>query len=318
VIRPNDITDFRGGARLVFTARDVTYSLAHYYTYLDTPGVRFIVPGPQGGSIVPNYENPIIAEQITPRVAITGGSLTFPVPSWYTIVRSEAAYIQGEGLNRQGRGNPADSGVPANTPQGRRLASENNIEGGLNPFVFPGFFNLTRKTPIVGQILQRNTFNYVIGLDVNRYVRWLNPTQTLFFSTQVFYKHIFDSPGDLVLPTPHHNLPANGLPLISTLCGNPPSAGRACNLIPRFYKINDNQFLQTLLVSTSYYGGRVNPQLSFAYDWQGVILAQPGVTLVRDPFRLVMDYTFIEGPPTATIGTLRDRDNVRFQMEYVF
>src|SRR5439155_451256 len=37
--------DVRGGGRFVFTAHDVTYTLAHYYTYLDTPGVRFQLPG---------------------------------------------------------------------------------------------------------------------------------------------------------------------------------------------------------------------------------------------------------------------------------
>jgi len=54
------------------------------------------------------------------------------------------------------------------------------------------------------------------------------------------------------------------------------------------------------------------------YDWQGAVLTQPGVTLVRDPFRWIFDYTRIAGPPTGTIGTLRDRDNIRAQMEYVF
>ena len=54
------------------------------------------------------------------------------------------------------------------------------------------------------------------------------------------------------------------------------------------------------------------------YDWQGSILLQPGLMLVRDPFRYVFDYTRIEGPPTGQIGTLRDRDNLRVQVEYVF
>ena len=71
-------------------------------------------------------------------------------------------------------------------------------------------------------------------------------------------------------------------------------------------------------MSTSYYGGRVVPSYSMFYDWQGSILLQPGVMLVRDPFRYVFDYTRIEGPPTGQIGTLRDRDNVRVQVEYVF
>jgi hypothetical protein len=54
------------------------------------------------------------------------------------------------------------------------------------------------------------------------------------------------------------------------------------------------------------------------YDWQGVLVFQPGVAYLRDPFRAIFDYTRIEGAPTGALGTLRDRDNVRFQVEYVF
>ena len=51
----------------------------------------------------------------------------------------------------------------------------------------------------------------------------------------------------------------------------------------------------------------------------GAWVVQPGVTLVRDPFRFTMDYTLIESPLGAgQISALRDRDNVRFQAEYVF
>ncbi len=306
---------FRGGGRFVFNYGDVTYTIAHYWTRLDTPGVRFRVPGALKGINTPRFENPILAEVLSPRVPISGGSLTFPVPRWYAIVRSEIAYIHNQPFNRQGEGSDADSRFAAGTKQFARLARLNNLEGGLDPFVFPGFFDLTRKGPIQAHLLQRDTFNWVIGLDVNRYIRWLNPAQTFFFSTQLFYSHVFDSPGDLILPVVHHNFPvATQIPIAGTGC----RGGRACRLRPRFLHLNDNQFTQTLLANTSYYGGRVVPQLVLAYDWQGAILEQPGVTLVHDPFRVIFDYTRIDGPPTGQIGALRDRDNVRAQLEYVF
>ena len=87
---------------------------------------------------------------------------------------------------------------------------------------------------------------------------------------------------------------------------------------PRLFHLDDDRFLHTLLVTTSYSGGRIIPSYGMFYDWQGVVVFQPGVTLVRDPFRFLFDYTRIQGPPTGQLGTLRDRDNVRFQMEYVF
>src|SRR5262249_28896245 len=153
-------------------------------------------------------------------------------------------------------GNSADAvGVPGSAAF-RRLQSQNNTEGGLDPFVYPGFLDLARQNKVVGGVLQRNTFNMAIGLDVNRYVRWLNPQQTFFITTQFFYKHVFDSPHDLVLPVIYDNhAVASSIPIIGTGCG-PPSARRACNLEPRFFHLDDDRFLQTLQISTSYSGGR--------------------------------------------------------------
>jgi len=306
--------DFRGGARFVFNYRDVTYTLAHYYTYLDTPGVRFALPG--GTPNFPHFGHEILAEVDNPRVPITGASLTFPLPAYYAVVRSETAYLQGEPLNRQGQGNSADSLGAPGSPGYKRLQRANNIEGGLDPFVYPGFLDLARTTRVEGRVLQRDTFNFALGLDVNRFIRWINPNQTLFFTTQVFYKHVFDSPGDLVLPVPFRNIPvAKSIPIIGTGCGG---GTRACVIQPRLIHIADDQVLHTFNVNTSYYGGRVVPFFSMFYDWQGAVLTQPGVTLVRDPFRWVFDYTRITGPAVGQIGTLRDRDNIRAQMEYVF
>ena len=335
-------TDVRGGARFVFTYKDVTTTLAHYYTYFDVPGVRFVLPGLRqcagetSASNTARFCNPILAVQEFPRVPISGLSTTFPVPSWYTIVRTEFAYFQGEPMNRQGRGNPNDSFAAKGSPGYNRLVAENNTEGGLNPFVWPTFIDPAgnRKNPLYGEVLQRDTLNMAIGADVNRFIQWLNPTQTFFFSTQFFYKHVFNSPGDLVLPTPFRNIavgdqtPVLGTKgstnqLLQAAFGVTPGCGpknnkKPCKLQPRLYHLNDNRFLQTLLVTTSYSGGRIVPSFGMFYDWQGAWVFQPGVALVRDPFRWIFDYTAVVGAPTGQFGAVRDRDNVRFQMEYVF
>jgi hypothetical protein len=312
--------NWRGGARLVFNLSDVTVTLARYYTYLDVPGVRARIP--KG---IPSFTNPIIFSQEYPHVPITGGSFTFPVPSFYAIVRGEAAWFQGQPLNRQGAGHAFDAGAGPGTPGYNRLLAENNTEGGLDPFVYPGFANFFgRKTAIQGTTLKRDTFNLALGLDHNRFIRWINPTQTIFFSTQLFYRHVFDSPGDLVLPVPFRDVaiqdPQGLVPILSRGCGpnGPKLKGRACVLEPRLFRLADDQLLHTLLINTSYYGGRVTPQLAVYYDWQGAILVQPGVQLTRDPFRLILDYTTINGAPTGQLGALRDRDNVRIQLEFVF
>jgi hypothetical protein len=321
--------EFRGGARFVFNFKDVTYTLAHYYTYFDIPGVRFRIPGQVflPGDLVPSntprFGNPILAIQEFPRVQVTGASLTFPVTRFYSIVRSEAAYFQGEPMNRQGRGSSFDSLCPdgPNCPAGGnlRLRREHNAEGGLNPFVYPRFLDLPRTGHLDGRVLRRDTFNFAVGFDVNRFIRWLNPAQTFLISTQFFYKHVFDSPGDLVLPVPFRNIPVDSrVILIGTNCGNPPENGRPCRLQPRLFHLADDRFLQTLLVTTSYYSGRIIPSYGMFYDWQGAMVFQPGVTYIRDPFRFITDYTRVEGAPTGMFGTVRDRDNVRFQIEFVF
>jgi hypothetical protein len=171
-----------------------------------------------------------------------------------------------------------------------------------------------------GRVLQRDTFNFAMGFDVNRYIRWLNPTQTFFFTTQFFYKHVFDSPGDLVLPVPFRNTAvAPNLPIIGNSCGPKGiGQGRPCHLQPRLLHLDDNRFLHTLLITTAYSGGRIIPALGMFYDWQGAIVVQPGVTLVRDPFRFVTDFTLVNSVASGQFGAVRDRDNVRFQIEYVF
>jgi hypothetical protein len=317
-------SDVRGGARLVFNSGDVTYTLSHYYTYLDVPGVRFRLPGQAqlpgeaAPSNIARFGNAIQAIQTFPRVPISGGSLTFPLPSWYSVVRSEAAYFQGEPMNRQGRGSSADAIGAPGSAAARRLQQQNNTEGGLDPFVYPGFLDLGRKGPVQGKVLQRDTFNFAAGLDVNRFLRWINPSQTVFVTTQFFYKHVFDSPGDLVLPVTFRLTGvASTLPLIGNMCG-PKNARRPCRLEPRLFHLDDDRFLQTLQISTSYYGGRIAPSYGMFYDWQGALVFQPGIAYVRDPFRFITDYTRIEGAPTGQFGAVRDRDNVRFQVEYVF
>lgn len=324
VIDTPDALDVRGGGRLVFTAKDTTFSLAYYRTYLDVPGSQFRLPGqrtlPNGEVLLntANFRNPILAFQRFPHVGILGGSATFPITRLYTIVRSEVAYFSGQPFSRQGRGNSADTSAAPGTPGYRRLSRQKNTEGGVNPFVYPGFLDLSRVDPSWGTVLTRDSFNMSVGFDVNRFIRFLNPTQTFFFSTQLFYKHIFDSPGDLVLPTPFRNLPvAKNLPFIGSECG-PPNKRRACQLQPRLYPQRDNQVLQTLLITTSYSGGRIVPSLGLFYDWVGGVVVQPGVTLVRDPFRFTMDYTSVNAVAAQQFGTVRDKDNVRFQVEFVF
>ena len=89
-------------------------------------------------------------------------------------------------------------------------------------------------------------------------------------------------------------------------------------LEPRLAKVQQNQFLQTLFITTSYRSGTIEPAMTVFYDWTGVWFYQPRLRIIRDPFRFIVDYTGISGVLGGQVGLLRDRDNVRFQVEMVF
>ena len=60
------------------------------------------------------------------------------------------------------------------------------------------------------------------------------------------------------------------------------------------------------------------PGFQMFYDWQGMLLFQPNVRFIRDPWRFIVDYTTINsGVFRSQIGLVRDRSNVRMQIEYV-
>jgi len=305
-----DLSTMRFGGRFVFNVRDVTLSLAQYWTFLDTPHVKVQVPAG-----VPTIDHRILSLAAAPRVPITGASMSFAVPSWYAIVRSEFAYFHGAPAHCQGIGTPdqalqnPNSTDPAVQRDLARL-QRNLDKGCIDPLRYPGFG--LSPTPLVSNRTKKDSANFAVGLDLNRYVRWLNPHQSFFITTQFFYKHIVDAYPDQVQPVLVRQDPLR----LSTSPFTPLLNGRKLDLI--YARERQNQFLQTLRIQTSYRGGSVQPAFTIFYDWTGVWLYQPSLRLVRDPFRFVVDYTGISGVLGGQIGLLRDRDTVRFQAEVVF
>jgi len=316
----------RGGARLFWNMFDATFSIAHYYSYADNPLLTICVApnfplqritqvGPPAGSggTVPgcptqalnqpvsqpagaNPNNFLIlapqsyATQQPAQIQISGLTSTFQIPqeisrnlglSGEPVVRTELAYIKGEPYYRQSN---------------------------LDPFIY--HFDANRA----GQINQnvsgnerRDSINFVLGVDTNQFIRWLNPVNSFFITTQFFYKHIKNGADDGVLPVPAKNVA--------------PAFFRNLGAVePDFVNQYNNQYLQTLLISTAYFSGQVNPSTTFFYDWGGSFVWVPSVTFLRDPFRFTVQYNLLTaGSLKGNSGTslLRDRDNVLFQFEYV-
>jgi hypothetical protein len=321
---PTSFSHTRGGAQLKFSTwlpfvEQGTFSIAHYYTYVDVPVVQVyvnqafpipILSGPATGYLA-------LALQRVPTVAITGASGTFAVPSDYAryiglsgepIIRTELAYFDNE---------------PRFTQQQ------------LDPFIFattPGACHPTKSGLCTGGGRTGDSWNFVLGVDLNQFIRPINPNQSVFITTQFFYKHLIAAAARVPQPGPGGRTPQYRPGQPHTYRGEVlPVPGYSIspdnrNVFqqqasePGFVHNPVDQYLQTLLIGTQYYSGQIIPALVVAYDWSGSGLVQPQVTLSRDPFRFTVGYSYLAADRlkgASGISLLHDRDNFLFQFEYV-
>ncbi len=298
-----NFADSRGGARFVFNWADATFSVAYLSTYFDLPATQlFTVRGipiqafdegrpcpldprfPFRGNDPSrnNCGSPVHVHLTAPRVQVFGATTTFAIPEIYSVLRSEAAYFKDEPAYTQYQFDPFLFGQRGTTG-GRRL---------------------------------RDSVNLLVGWDANLWLRFLNPSNTFFLSTQFFVKHIRNAAGTRVFnPDGRLNPDREVLPVVDTFL---PQLG--VPLEPVMVSQPATSLLQTLLLTTSYRGGQVNPTFAVFYDWVGAFVYQPGITLVRDPFRFTVDYSILDARRLkggSGISLLRDRDNVQFRFDYV-
>lgn len=310
-----NFTDMRGGGRAVWNMFNGTFSLAHYWTYFDTPGLQvyvkpnFPVSVSNPGSADFDFDGDgperfsAVAIQSAPLVQVTGASGTFDVPQLYTIFRSEFAYFNGEPRFRQSELDPFMFHFYPSQNQ------KDLISNPRNPSVVTG----GRRTG--------DSVNLALGADINAYIRFLNPQQTFFISTQFFYKHLLGAAqrrkfADNRLPEDGEVLP---VPEFNTFVEGQGISGFGA-VEPNFVRNPTDQFLQTLFITTAYASGQVSPYFGMFYDWSGAFVFQPGVTFTRDPFRFTVDYSILDATRLkggSGVSLLRDRDNVQFRIEYV-
>ncbi len=298
-----NLTDARGGFRMTGRVGDLTLSAAHYYTFLDAPLVQTVTSygrpvnlaqfeaavdgGETSRFLVDNFQ----ANVRFPKIAVSGATASFSVPRLDAIVRSEVAVFWREYFTKNFGPNailgPALEGEI--TPGFRQV--------GVNPDGSP---LLSYKSDID----RSHVVRWALGLDVNRYIRSLNPQQSFIFSGQMFATHIVDFDN-----TPLKDVRPYGFGHYAVGVRDPNHDA--------LVEIDQHQFVNTFSISTSFRSGVIAPRLVFFYDWQGSWLVQPGVILTRDPFRLTLQYNYIDGQFNG-IGFLRDRDNLITQLEMVF
>jgi hypothetical protein len=300
-----NITDSRGGFRITARVGDLTLSAAHYYTFLDAPMVQTVTPrgrpvnlaqfkaavdaGETTRFLVDNFQ----ANVRFPKIAISGATASFSVPQIDAVVRSEVAVFWREYFYKNS--GPDNILGPVLT------------EGQITPGFRQVGIDTATGSPLVtykSDIDRSHVVRWALGLDVNRYIRYLNPQQSFVFSGQMFATHIVDFDN-----TPLRDVRPYGFGGYAVAVRDPNHDA--------LVEIDQHQFVNTLSASTSFRSGVIAPRLVFFYDWQGAWLVQPGVTLTRDPFRLTLQYNYIDGQFNG-IGFLRDRDNLITQLEMVF
>jgi hypothetical protein len=301
-------TDMRGGGRLVWNMSvdsfTGTFSLAHYYTYFDNPTVEVTVqPGFPLIAFPDGYSSHTFLR--AQRGQITGGTATFSIPyqlaqklflSGEPIVRAELAFFRDEPRYRQQELDP----FLFNSAQGQRCRGATAA---------PDCLANGRRTG--------NSVNLVLGIDHNQYIRFLNPNQSFFLSTQFFYKHLLDPAKRKVNDRFPFVSSGEVLPVPDFITDGVISVGQP--LQPVFVKHPTDQFLQTFVVATQYRSGTIVPAAAVFYDWEGAWVFQPGVTFIYDPFRFSVDYSFLTAGQlkgSSGVSLLRDRDNVNFRIEY--
>ena len=283
------VHNLRGGARFVFNVQDFTFTLASYQTVLDLPAVHLRAARPTDAGFVQGLST-LTADTYAPLVWVNGASMTTALPSLLSVVRSEVAWFQNEAFFS----GPTEGRFP-----GKGLTSQVVAEYAA-PIVLGTFDTVQRK----------DSFNFAVGWDVNLPARWLNPRETTLVTTQLFWRHIFDYSGATsVCPSCAVAFPV-------------PEPNNDQRVVP----LPQDTVLQTLAIATTYIAKvpatdvnlQITPGFATFYDWQGMVLLQPSLRFVRDPWRVIVDYTTINsGVFRAPIGLVRDRSNVRFQIEYV-
>ncbi len=314
-----NFTDARGGGRILGVLGEFTISVAHYYTYLDNSMLRVVTPikapGTKPGQASPQappidlgeFQAAVAAGQTSrylvdhfhanvmfPKMQISGATASFSVPQFYAVVRSELAYFYAEPFFL----NSAPNQILGPVITGKVTPGYKQV--GTNPTT--GALLLRYKS----NVDRSDVVRWSLGVDMNRYIRFLNPQQSFLISAQAFGSHIMD-----FNDTPLTKVsPSFGFAHFSVPVRDPHRNNQA------FVNLDPYQIINTLSVSTSYRSGVISPSLVFLYDWQGSWLVQPGVTFIRDPFRLTLQYNYLDGQYNG-IGFLRDRDNIVLQLEVV-
>jgi hypothetical protein len=212
----------------------------------------------------------------------------------------------------------------------------------FNPEFAPGGSHAREAGSRAGAVDVKDQLAFVVGLDHNQWVRWLNPTNSVTLSGQFFWLRNMGTnkrykqgvPVGLLndkhaIAVVNRTQTATNDPEFAGRPGGPGLRGGACvnaagkpaNTPPcdfqRLLGRASEDATFTLAVSTPYLSGNLTPRLVFLYDFAGSWLVQPGVDWTFwDPFRLQVRYNYIDGRYTG-IGFFKAKDHVYLELQYL-
>jgi hypothetical protein len=268
------------------------------------------------------------------RIQVSGASLSFPVNALtgmivgsdnplyylYTTFRGEVAYFKDVPTNL------AYAHLDGTTAIDRFLGGALNSNGGA---FAPGGALANQVTKRTVGYAKRDWFLFVVGLDHNQWLRWINPANSVAFSAQLFYTRrnsqktnyndrdapfgVFNDRDAVAGRKRNLQKPVTNAALAARC--DPSTGSRAgCAL----YKAPSRDWLTTFNVSTPYMGGNLRPSFTFFYDWHGRWFMQPGVDWrFWDPFAVSVRYNVIDGRGNGGLGVLNRKDNVWVEFQYL-
>ncbi len=149
---------------------------------------------------------------------------------------------------------------------------------------------------------KRDVIRAVLGFDHTQWIRPINPYNTFSFSVQQFYSNI------------QGNTRGMKVPLVTS--------GHEGKPLNRFVDVDKESLTSTAIISSlfnaSYFFNlaQIQPQFVYVYNWEGAWLFQPGLTFIRDPWRLRIQWNWIDGR-LVDVGLLQDKDNLAIRIDYL-
>jgi hypothetical protein len=276
----------RWGVRLMgLLGSNLNLSVGHYRTFLDTPALRAVVT--TDAPVLTDINALELEASYTP-IHITGASMNYWEPHTNIVFRGEVGWFWDEPVLIPEENLSVLYGPVLPLPD-PLLDVASEIFGidvrdlGLNGLPL---------SPQSGTIPKKDILRYMIGLDKQIWIRPINPSTMFFLSLQCFGQWVPDFDPRM----------RQGLALYP----NPVD----------FAALRETEHVFTAVVNTMYKEGTIMPQFALAYDVRGAWLIQPSVNYIFEPFRVMFQYSIIEGSFT-NFGAFRDRDQITLIFTYL-